>query len=165
VSAERSTTACSPLPAPRSGAPRSPLPARPSSCFESASDYELIAGGRKLVGSAQVRGHGALLQHGSLPLADPTPQLGPLLAHAPASLGVHSVALDAAAGRAVSWDEAARALVAGFERAWGVEFIAGSLSDAEHATEMELLDKYAAQIGGVGEHGFPTSPKRIGERV
>jgi lipoate-protein ligase A len=159
-SAERSTTACSPL-----AAPRSPLPAHPASCFESASDYELVAGGRKLVGSAQVRGHGAILQHGSLPLADPTPQLRPLLAGAPANLGAHSVALDAAAGRAVSWDEAARALVAGFERAWGAELAPGSLTPDERATEAELLDKYAAQIGGVGEHGFPTSPKRIGEWV
>ena len=93
------------------------------------------------------------------------PQLRPLLAHAPANLGVHSVALDAAAGRAVSWDEAARALVAGFELAWGAELAPGSLTPDERATEAELLDKYAAQIGGVGEHGFPTSPKRIGEWV
>src|SRR5687768_4142622 len=35
-------------------------------CFDTASAYELTAGGRKLVGSAQARRGGALLQHGSI---------------------------------------------------------------------------------------------------
>ena len=35
-------------------------------CFDVASDYELTAGGRKIVGSAQARRGGALLQHGSI---------------------------------------------------------------------------------------------------
>src|SRR5438067_9710738 len=35
-------------------------------CFDAASAYELTAGGRKLVGSAQARRGGALLQHGSI---------------------------------------------------------------------------------------------------
>src|SRR2546423_32504 len=35
-------------------------------CFDAASDYELTLGGRKLVGSAQARRAGALLQHGSI---------------------------------------------------------------------------------------------------
>jgi lipoate-protein ligase A len=137
---------------------------RPSSCFDSASDYELLAGGRKLVGSAQVRGHGAIIQHGSLPLADPTPLLRPLLALPAADLGAHSVALDAAAGRGVSWEEAARALVAGFAQAWGVEFVTSGLSGAERATEIELSDcKYAG--GGMGEPGSPTLLQELGARV
>jgi lipoate-protein ligase A len=39
-------------------------------CFESPSEGELIAGGRKLVGSAQWRDRGALLQHGSILVGD-----------------------------------------------------------------------------------------------
>jgi len=35
-------------------------------CFDTASAYELAANGRKLVGSAQARRGGALLQHGSI---------------------------------------------------------------------------------------------------
>ena len=38
-------------------------------CFEAPSHYEISFGGRKLIGSAQLRRKGGLLQHGSLPLA------------------------------------------------------------------------------------------------
>jgi lipoate-protein ligase A len=37
-------------------------------CFASTSRHEITAGGRKVVGSAQRIGKGALLQHGSIPL-------------------------------------------------------------------------------------------------
>ena len=37
-------------------------------CFEVPSSYEITAGGRKLVGSAQARKREGVLQHGSLPL-------------------------------------------------------------------------------------------------
>jgi lipoate-protein ligase A len=45
-----------------------PPTARP--CFELPSEGELVAAGRKLVGSAQWRDEGALLQHGSILVAD-----------------------------------------------------------------------------------------------
>ena len=37
-------------------------------CFELPSHYEIKVGGRKLIGSAQMRRKGALLQHGTFPL-------------------------------------------------------------------------------------------------
>ncbi len=37
-------------------------------CFEVPSHYEITVDGKKLVGSAQVRKFGAVLQHGTLPL-------------------------------------------------------------------------------------------------
>lgn len=37
-----------------------------SACFDAPSHYEILCAGRKLVGSAQVRKNGAILQHGSL---------------------------------------------------------------------------------------------------
>src|SRR5579862_1595125 len=39
-----------------------------AACFESPSAYEIVVGGRKLIGSAQTRPAGRVLQHGSLPL-------------------------------------------------------------------------------------------------
>ncbi len=39
-----------------------------AACFEVPSAYEITAGGRKLIGSAQARPNGRVLQHGSLPL-------------------------------------------------------------------------------------------------
>jgi len=54
---------------PASPAGRSPRPsARP--CFETPGEGELIARGKKLVGSAQWRSDGALLQHGSILVED-----------------------------------------------------------------------------------------------
>jgi lipoate-protein ligase A len=40
-----------------------------ASCFARTSAHEISVGGRKLVGSAQLRRGGAFLQHGSIPLA------------------------------------------------------------------------------------------------
>ena len=40
-----------------------------AACFDSPSAYELLAGGRKIVGSAQVRRGSAFLQHGSIPIS------------------------------------------------------------------------------------------------
>lgn len=37
-----------------------------AACFDSPSWYELVVDGRKVAGSAQVRRHGAVLQHGSI---------------------------------------------------------------------------------------------------
>lgn len=40
-----------------------------AACFDSPSSYELMAGARKIVGSAQTRRSGVLLQHGSIPFS------------------------------------------------------------------------------------------------
>ena len=48
---------------------RAPAPSL-APCFDSPVSGELVAGGRKLVGSAQVRDGGAFLQHGSILLED-----------------------------------------------------------------------------------------------
>lgn len=56
-------------------------PPRPgvAPCFETPVAGELCSGGRKLVGSAQVREHGALLQHGSILVDDDQALAGALL--------------------------------------------------------------------------------------
>lgn len=61
----------------RSG--RSPTDSR-AACFAAPSWYEVAVGGRKVVGSAQVRRHGALLQHGSLLLRFDAERLASLFA-------------------------------------------------------------------------------------
>ena len=48
---------------------RAPLPST-APCFEEPTEGELVLGGRKLVGSAQYREGGALLQHGSILVDD-----------------------------------------------------------------------------------------------
>lgn len=56
---------------------RSPLPG-PAPCFDEPSEGELVIGTRKLVGSAQWREDGALLQHGSILVHDDQPMIASL---------------------------------------------------------------------------------------
>ncbi len=57
------------VPAAVSGATGTALPPEAGACFQAPAEGEVVVGGRKLVGSAQARVEGALLQHGSLLLA------------------------------------------------------------------------------------------------
>jgi lipoate-protein ligase A len=59
-------------------------------CFETPSEGELIARGSKLVGSAQWRDQGALLQHGSILVEDDQSSL-PAFATAGADTGTESI--------------------------------------------------------------------------
>jgi lipoate-protein ligase A len=61
----------------RRGPAPSPLPARPLLCFTDRDDEDLVVQGAKVVGSAQRRRRGAVLQHGSLLLrrSGRTPEL------------------------------------------------------------------------------------------
>lgn len=54
-----------------------------AACFEVPSAYEITAGGRKLIGSAQSRRAGYVLQHGSLPLVGDITRLIDVLALPP----------------------------------------------------------------------------------
>jgi lipoate-protein ligase A len=119
----------SPL-APTAAASRRPQ--RSGWCFEAAAPYELALAGRKLVGSAQARRGGALLQQGSIRLA-PEP--------AEATL---ATSLQEALGRPVSWDELGEALVSGFARAWGIEIRPRQLTvDEEELARRLERERYA----------------------
>ena len=91
---------------------RSPAPSmRP--CFETPGEGELVARGRKLVGSAQWRDEGALLQHGSI-LVDDDQSSIPLFAAAGESAPTDSVqrpsTLNALLGRSPDVAEVAKVL-------------------------------------------------------
>jgi len=94
-------------------------------CFDTVAPHELALDGRKVVGSAQARRGGALLQQGSILL---TPE---------AAEGPRATSLQEALGRLVDWDELAEAMVLGFSRAWGIEIRPGELS----ADEEELAGR------------------------
>lgn len=59
-------------------AARAPIPST-APCFEEPTEGELVLGGRKLVGSAQLREGGAMLQHGSILIEDDQLLVGSLL--------------------------------------------------------------------------------------
>jgi lipoate-protein ligase A len=117
-------------------------------CFEVPSDYEITVGGRKLVGSAQMRARGVVLQHGSLPLYGDITRICSLLAAHPEPARVRARATtveealgsfgSARAGRTVTWDEAAEAVAAGFSEALTLHFEMGTLTEQERAWAREL---------------------------
>ena len=101
-------------------------------CFDAIAPHEMALDGAKLVGSAQLRRDGGLLQQGSIRLAPPGG--GPSGA----------VSLEEALGRRVSRREIASALVEGFGRAWGVQFHCGRLTAEEEQLAQRLeREKYA----------------------
>ncbi len=116
-------------------------------CFEVPSSYEIIAGGRKIVGSAQVRRDGAILQHGSIPL-----ELDPDLLARSLGLGPQAAARIAAKaaglgevrpGGSPAYGELCRALSRGIGEALGLEFAPADLSAGEAATAERLArEKY-----------------------
>ena len=78
-------------------------------CFEHPAPGELVHGGRKLVGSAQWRDEGAVLQHGSI-LLDGDQSLVAALLSDPVPAPPPPATLAAALGRLPSFDEVAEAL-------------------------------------------------------
>ena len=123
-----------------------------AACFDAPSWYELNAGGKKLVGSAQVRRFGVLLQHGSIPLALDAGALFACLkfpdeaarARAKAAFAAKATSLWEALGREVPFHEVAAAVAGGIGEELGVEFREGALTEREEKTAEELArEKYA----------------------
>ena len=115
-------------------------------CFEVPSDYEITAGGKKLVGSAQMRAQGVVLQHGTIPLHGDIARICPLLAQHPDPVRVRARAttVERALDRTVSWEEAAQALITAFEETLDLRLVPDQLTQNERAAARELRkEKYA----------------------
>ncbi|MEE2679203.1 MAG: hypothetical protein VX546_11545 [Myxococcota bacterium] len=95
-------------------------------CFAVPAGDELCVGGLKLVGSAQLRAGGAVLQHGSLRLAaDPAPM------RRAAGLGGGGATSLAELGCSAAREEVQEALGRGFEGVLGAALRPGPLTPAE----------------------------------
>lgn len=124
-------------------------------CFEVPSHYEITADGRKLVGSAQVRRYGGVLQHGTLPLSGDVARICEVLvyedeecrAQAQAQVYQRATTLAEVAGRQVIWREAAEALASGFAAVFDLDFYETELSNQER----ELAAILAADLYGKQE--------------
>jgi lipoate-protein ligase A len=81
-------------------------------CFDAAVGGELVIGGKKVLGSAQRRGTGALLQHGSLLLEDDQSLVRALHLTAGSEGPAPEAPLSAAVGRRIAFEEAAHAVAA-----------------------------------------------------
>lgn len=122
-------------------------------CFVSAGRFEVVVGGRKLIGSAQRRVGRGVLQHGSLLIDSTHERLADVLrlesdrerAVVRRALSTKTTDLNAILGRDVRFAEVADAMRSGFETAWGVKFNEAPLTDAESGLAEELSTNYAVK--------------------
>jgi len=116
-------------------------------CFEVPSNYEIVFAGKKLVGSAQMRKAGVVLQHGAVPLRGDIARISLYLARHPDPQRVRSRAttVEAAIGRVVDYQSAAQLMAQGFATALNLQLEVGELTSEEQAWAEELRrEKYAA---------------------
>jgi lipoate-protein ligase A len=122
-------------------------------CFEAPSAYEITAGGRKLIGSAQLRRVAGVLQHGSLPLCGDLGRICEVLSYreeAARAAGADRVraratTLEQLLGRQVTWDQAAESIAAGFQEALGLQWTIAEPSDEEQTRALTLRsERFAA---------------------
>jgi len=108
-------------------------------CFASAARNELLANGKKIVGSAQRRFRQGALQHGSILLDAAHEQLPEFLAGDESAREIerrrlrdHTTTLRRACGRNVDFDETASALRRGFAETLLIEFFDDAVTEAEN---------------------------------
>jgi lipoate-protein ligase A len=123
--------------------PRGPV------CFEVPSNYEITVEGKKLIGSAQARRMGGVLQHGTLPICGDLTRITRVLVYhtetlrqeAAQRLLEHATTLESLLNRPVTWEQAAQAFITAFEDQYGLRFITGELSADETQRAVELVQK------------------------
>ena len=121
-------------------------------CFETPSHYEITVAGRKLVGSAQSRMRGGVLQHGTVPLSGDLGRVVDCLAFPDAERQVQrrrlhqrAVTMEEATGMVYRFEQVAQALAEGFAEALNLTLVPGELSPQERALSVEIRERvYAA---------------------
>ena len=126
-------------------------------CFEEPAPGEITVAGRKLVGSAQARLEGAILQHGSLLIGPGQNRLlGLLSTHLGSRTDTHAretdrparvqapISLEEVLCHTPSWSHLVDAVVAGFSGVAGGEWRRGELKEPERLGSMELVERYAS---------------------
>jgi lipoate-protein ligase A len=116
-------------------------------CFDGPARYEITLElpnrdgqmvPRKLVGSAQSRRLGGILQHGTLPLSGEITRIIDGLAFGSPE------GRETALGRPVTFAETAGAMAAGFARALNLRLVPGELAETEWAAAVRIrVEKYA----------------------
>jgi lipoate-protein ligase A len=121
-------------------------------CFEVPSNYEITVGGKKLIGSAQRRSQGGVLQHGSLPLYGDLTRITQGLvfdspeqqAAAAERLLQRAVTSEAVLGRPLAWEEATEAMRKAFEDVLNLDLQPSELTPPEvQRAERLVEEKYA----------------------
>jgi len=116
-----------------------------ASCFAHAARCDIVAGGRKIIGSAQVRGQRWVLQQGSIPLWMDWKHNAAVFGWKDGSEAGAAGSLMDVMGRAVTAEEVMSAVVRGFEDALGIQFEPSELAPDERELALSLTHtKYAS---------------------
>lgn len=120
-------------------------------CFEVPSHYEITAGGKKLIGSAQARKKAGVLQHGTLPLTGDLTRITKVLSFENENLreqaGIRllerATTVASISGKYISWDEAASAFSEAFKTALNLNFeITGLTPNEIKRADQIVKEKY-----------------------
>ena len=123
-----------------------------SVCFETPSAYEITTNGKKLIGSAQARQKGGILQHGSFPLTGDLTRITEVLnfpdeksrQRAAKKLVLSASTAESALGQEIGWERASKSFTRAFESVLGVRLMPKELSQAERSRASQLIqEKYA----------------------
>jgi lipoate-protein ligase A len=134
-------------------------------CFSTPSAFEILVGGRKLVGSAQRLVPGAFLQHGSLPLAPQAALLAGLF-HGTTAEAVQAQMTDldtlgAHLPEPLPGPEGLRErLAAAFAAELGIVLEPAAWGEAEEAAVRALLPRYAP-LDTADKPPAPATPPRV----
>ena len=124
-------------------------------CFEVPSNYEITAGGKKLIGSAQARRKDGLLQHGALPLVGDLGRITQALSFpdeqsrlaAAERVRNHAATVESLTGLQIEWMNAANAFEKAFSDTLGIHFHRADLTDHENIHARDLVaEKYANPV-------------------
>lgn len=115
-------------------------------CFDAPSWYEVAVEGKKLVGSAQVRQQGVIMQHGSILLSLDEEKLFAVLSfpseaarqRAKNLFSAKAMALDRVLPATPGYEQVWRAVAHGFAESFNIELVPSSLSGPEKATARRL---------------------------
>ena len=121
-----------------------------SICFSIPSQYEVQVKGKKIVGSAQVRKRGVVLQHGSLLIKLEKDKLFPIFNFPSVQIKdrlkfkFNATSLEEILKRKINFSELSEILPQGFEEEFGVRLVESKLTSQEEKISKDLLEnKYS----------------------
>jgi len=118
-------------------------------CFKIPSNFEVTWKGKKIIGSAQARKSGGVLQHGTLPLFGKLTRITDVLTYpsqasresAVQNIRDHAATLEEAANKVIPWDQAAQAMINAFTKTTGLDVSSSVPKKWELEMANELLEK------------------------
>lgn len=119
-----------------------------AACFDAPSWYEVVADGKKLVGSAQTRKKGIILQHGSIPFTLNEDKLFSVLKFSNDRVRerMKNIFLNKATSvlqqtdSSLSFDELKKSLIKGWEQVFSIKLQPGTLLPEEENLVEELIE-------------------------